>query len=34
VVVHYHGQQMQENEEQLPAALRLNPLSRQLPNEA
>lgn len=34
VVAHYHGQQMQENEEQLLAALRLNPLSRQLPNEA
>lgn len=34
VVAHYHSQQMQDNEEQLLAALRLNPLSRQLPNEA
>jgi hypothetical protein len=31
VVEHYHGQQMQENEEQLLAALRLNPLSRSSP---
>lgn len=34
VVAHYHHQQMHESEEQLIAALRLNPLSRQLPNEA
>lgn len=34
VVAHYHSQQMQDNEQQLLAALRLNPLSRQLPNEA
>jgi hypothetical protein len=34
VAAHYHGQSLEVVEEQLMAGLRLNPLNRQIPDEA